>query len=75
MSKKKTKIIKWAQLSPIERAYQKAKKADRCYSVLYRNRKLETKKDKQERNRYYQLLGHWCKLKKESEALSSPREN
>lgn len=59
---------KWAQLSELERAYKKVKAADKGYSAL-RFRHLESVKDKRDRNRYYQLLKHWCELKKKSDAL------
>lgn len=66
--------MKWAQLSPIERAYQKAKRVDNGFgfigdfpkSILPRSLRYQ-----RERNRYYQLLGHWCKLKKANDAQST----
>lgn len=62
---------KWAQLSPLERAYKKAKDADdRGYSCL-RPHFDKSKEYQRGYNRYYQLLGHWCKLKKESENAKS----
>lgn len=67
-------MTKWAQLSRIERAYKKAIQADGggAYSCLNpRDRKNETKREKRGRNRYYQLLRHWCELRRLSDAGSS----
>lgn len=70
------KKIKWAQMSDLERAYQRAMGAERAdfSSVRKRDRSLESKEYKRARNRYYQLLGHWCKLKKSNEAVKSSDE-
>jgi len=64
----KHKTVKWAQLSKLERAYQKAKKYDRNFMFDEPLRSERSAQYKRDRNRYYQLLGHWCKLKKEQES-------
>lgn len=67
--------VKWAQLSPLDRAYEKARQAE-GYNNRYleiRRRELESTRQKRERNRYYQLLGHWCRLKRESDAQNSSK--
>ncbi len=58
---------KWAQLSRLGRAYEKVKS---CNEYLFRDVKIKdlTIRQARERNRYYQLLGHWYKLKKEIES-------
>lgn len=64
---------KWAQLTKEERAYEKLKSV-RDFSFLRETaemRKLYTTQDKRDRNRYYQLLGHWCALKKSNDAQTS----
>lgn len=65
-------MSKWAQLSPLARAYEKAHQADSGeFSRLNsRIRDIEDVQYKRRRNRYYQLLGHWCKLKKANDAQS-----
>ena len=70
--RKAKKQIKWAQLLPIERVYLKMRRAE-GYNNRYlekRSRELESLRDKRERNRYYQLLCHWCKLKIATDAKS-----
>lgn len=67
---------KWAQLSPVDRAYEKLPSDRGRFSCLIpRDRRYETKKDKRERNRYYQLLKHWCELKKKTETMNSLKES
>ena len=78
---KKTKQIKWAQLTPLERAYQKARQAEKYHTGLdftgpfgVQTRMLRHERNKiqkREHNRYYQLLGHWCALKKSNDAKNS----
>lgn len=68
-------MAKWAQMTPIERAYERAKKAEgycgRFSHVGALPRWQSSVREKRECNRYYQLLGHWCDLKKASDAQSS----
>jgi hypothetical protein len=62
--------IKWAQMTKLERAYTKFKS---CNDYSFRHSKLEDLSlyAARERNRYYQLLQHWCKLKKEAESTET----
>jgi len=71
--KAKAKELKWAQLLPVERAYQKMRKAEgyRNRYLEIRDRRFESAQDKRDRNRYYQLLSHWCKLETASDAQNS----
>lgn len=72
MKKKiKHKTVKWAQLSKLERAYLKAKKYDRNFMFDATLRSERSTQYKRDRNRYYQLLGHWCKLKAELESKNA----
>lgn len=78
---KKTKQTKWAQLTPLERAYQKARNAEKYHCGLdfsgpfgVKSRMLPHERDeiqKREYNKYYQLLAHWCALKKSKDLQSS----
>lgn len=66
-------MTKWAQLTPQERAYRKVRQAERYHTGI-RDVPISRKGDKmlqREHNRYYQLLGHWCKLKKSNDAQNS----
>lgn len=61
------KRVKWAQLSKVERAYQKAMQVDQGGDYFRLTRREVAARGiqfKRERNRYYQLLAHWCSLKK-----------
>lgn len=67
-------MTKWAQLSKEERAYRRVTELDRGgqFSILRsRNREHESISFKRRRNRYYQLLCHWCALKKATDAQNS----
>lgn len=62
------KKVKWAQLTKLERAYERV---DRNNNYFNTSRKGISKNEARKRNKYYQLLGHWCKLKKEADAQTS----
>ena len=72
------KIVKWAQLSKIDRAHKKMQDADtyassewaRCLCTI--NTYKHNSKEKQEVNKYKQLLNHWHRLhiaEEDSESL------
>ena len=63
--KERESAPKWAQMSKVERAWLKLKAATGEWGP---SRKGLSKFEARERNRYYQLLEHWAKLKKESGA-------
>ena len=62
--KERESAPKWAQMSKLERAWAKLETAKQWDIRGRALNKLEAR----ERNRYYQLAGHWVKLKKESGA-------
>lgn len=70
MKRKPKEETRWAQLPEIERAYMRVKAADKGgYSALTKRfREIESTREKRERNTYYQLLKHWCDLKKKADA-------
>lgn len=68
------KVKKWAQMTPEERAWERVTEAKGVNKFGYGNNYPESFKDRQyyrERNRYYQLLNHWCVLKKERESRTT----
>ena len=66
-------VVKWAQMSKLERAWTKLQQHGRGPSIYETraDRKYWSVEKKREVNRYCQLCNHWCKLKKESEAVLS----
>jgi hypothetical protein len=79
-------FIRWAQLTPEQRAHKKAKAANTyaCekssyYSntdrILGRPRPTFTKIEQRERNKYNQLLSHWHKLYTEQKASQALTES
>lgn len=64
---------KWAQMTKLERAWEKLQACPKAPSYLYRDRKAETIEEKRGHNRYYQLCKHWVKLKEANETGTSSR--
>lgn len=62
---KQVKQTKWAQMSKAQRAFIKISRAKtpNCEFGV-KSRWEYNKQGKRERNRYFQLLNHWAKLKK-----------
>lgn len=74
MTKKKykaPKTTKWAQLSPAERAWRRAMRAERSISKATE----KTVQDKRDQNRYTQLLSHWVKLYKQEKATTDTQNS
>ena len=63
---KKRKEVKWAQCTREERAYRKAVDAE--YGNKGEHFRGISVAQARNRNRYYQLLKHWCELKKATDA-------
>ncbi len=53
---------KWAQMSKLERAWKRQNDADKGFRPSDVRARFETRDYQRDRNRYYQLLGHWCRL-------------
>lgn len=66
----RTPDVKWAQKSPQERAWDKLHARDVEQWGMKYYREILTMKDARSRNRYYQLLRHWIKVKEANEPKS-----
>lgn len=64
-------MTKKAQRTKLERAWDKVVCASPGAIYLSQVRSSRTTEQRRKDNRYYQLLNHWIKLKKENEAQNS----